>query len=348
MAVRAGYRLIDTAELYENEEIVGEGIRRSGVHRDSLFLSSKHGRWCDGEPPPAVAAAVPAEHRGIRGVYPTSRGTLGRGVCIGGAAAVRAALGASLRRLGVDYLDLYLLHWPLTTAGYALDDGRHAAVRLEAWRALVEMKREGLVRAIGVSNFSPRQLRPLIAVEAPAVLQIELHPLLQRAELRTFCAAHGIALQAYGNFRREVREHPFVAAAAARSRRPRRAVARARRPPRAAMDAAGGRRAHPALATPRANHREQACLRAGGGARARRRRDGAVGGDRREREFVRSARGVRGGCDRVRQRAFLFYSTHFERLRASSNGVRVPHRLPPSRSNRRTAPRDARKIGLIS
>ena len=217
-AVRAGYRLIDTAELYDNEEIVGEGIRRSGVHRDSLFLSSKHGRWCDGEPPPAVAAAVPAEHRGIRGVYPTSRGTLGRGVCIGGAAAVRAALGASLRRLGVDYLDLYLLHWPMTTAGYALDDGRHAAVRLEAWRALVEMKREGLVRAIGVSNFSPRQLRPLIAVEAPAVLQVELHPLLQRAELREFCAAHGIALQAYGNFRREVREHPFVAAAAAAAR----------------------------------------------------------------------------------------------------------------------------------
>ena len=76
-AVRAGYRLVDTAELYENEEIVGEGIRRSGVHRDSLFLSSKHGHWCDGEPPPAVAAAVPAEHRGVRGGGAGRRGGAG-------------------------------------------------------------------------------------------------------------------------------------------------------------------------------------------------------------------------------------------------------------------------------
>ena len=93
-ALRAGFTLIDTGELYGNEERIREGIFLSGMHRESLILSSKAGRWCEGELPPTVAARLPAEYRThaqqgsplLRGVYPTPRGTLGRGVCIGGAA----------------------------------------------------------------------------------------------------------------------------------------------------------------------------------------------------------------------------------------------------------------------
>ena len=211
-AIRAGYALLDTGELYGNEELVGRAVRRSGVHRESLWLSSKAGHWCTSPPPAALLSQLPAQYRHLGALYPTSRGTVARAVCVGGAAETRRALLASLRRLEVDYLDLYLLHWPLTDAAYELHDHAHAAVRLEAWRALVALKREGLVRAIGVSNFSPRQMEPLLAVETPAVLQLELHPLLQRRELRAFCAEHGILLQAYtGAYKPELREHPELA-----------------------------------------------------------------------------------------------------------------------------------------
>ena len=95
-----------------------------------------------------MARAVPAEYRAynLGGLYPTPHGTLGRGVCIGGAAETRQALNRSLSRLGVETLDLYLLHWPLTHAAYALDDPRHAQLRLDAWRELVRLRRLGLVR----------------------------------------------------------------------------------------------------------------------------------------------------------------------------------------------------------
>jgi diketogulonate reductase-like aldo/keto reductase len=106
-------------------------------------------------------------------------------------------------RLGLDSL-----HWPLTRAAYALDDARHAAVRRAAWAELVGLKREGLVEAIGVSNFSPRHVEALLDLETPAVLQVEMHLLLQRPELRAFCEAHEILLQAYGHHRPEVRQHP--------------------------------------------------------------------------------------------------------------------------------------------
>ncbi len=145
-ALRAGYRLLDMGELYENEEVVGRALRRSGLHRDTVFVSSKAGRWCTSEPPAELLAELPPHYRGLRGVYATSRGTLSRAVCVGGAQQTRDALLASLRRLGLTHLDLYLLHWPLSSAAYALDDGAHAAVRLEAWQALVELKREGKVR----------------------------------------------------------------------------------------------------------------------------------------------------------------------------------------------------------
>ena len=211
-AIRAGYALLDMGELYENEALVGRAVRRSGVHREALFLSSKVGHWCTSPPPAALLSQLPPQYRNLGALYPTSRGTVARAVCVGGAAETRLALLASLRRLEVSYLDLYLLHWPLTDAAYELHDPAHAAVRLDAWRALVELKREGLVRAIGVSNFSPRQMEPLLTIETPAVLQLELHPLLQRRELRAFCAEHGILLQAYtGAYKPELREHPELA-----------------------------------------------------------------------------------------------------------------------------------------
>jgi len=221
-ALRAGFTLIDTGELYGNEERIREGILLSGMHRESLILSSKAGRWCEGELPPTVAARLPAEYRShaqqgsplLRGVYPTPRGTLGRGVCIGGAAETRAALERTLARLGTEYVDLYLLHWPLTHAAYALDDARHAAVRLEAWRELVRLKRRGKIRAIGVSNFSPRQIDEIAPIEIPQLVQVELHLQLQRPELRAYCEARGILLQAYGHHRPELRAHPILALAA--------------------------------------------------------------------------------------------------------------------------------------
>ena len=211
-ALRQGYRLIDTGELYGNEEIVARGIAHSGVDPASILLSSKHGTWCEAPLPPEIAAAVPAEYRQHRlgGLYPTSRGTLGRGVCIGDADATRAAFHATLARLGVRKLGVYMLHWPLTHAAYELGDARHAAMRLSAWGALVELQRQGLVEAIGVSNFSPRQIAPLLKLGVPSVLQVELHLLLQRPELQAFCEANGILLQSYGHHRPELGEHGLL------------------------------------------------------------------------------------------------------------------------------------------
>ena len=176
------------------------------------MLSSKTGTWCAGDLPPDVAAAVPSEYRqhNIRGLYPTSRGTLGRAVCIGDASATRAAFRASIRRLGVPRLGLYLLHWPLTHAAYALDDERHAAARRSAWGGLAQLRREGLVDAIGVSNFSPRHVEELLKIEPPSVMQVEMHLLLQRPELRSFCERHRILLQSYGHHRPEMRQHNLL------------------------------------------------------------------------------------------------------------------------------------------
>ena len=107
------------------------------MHPGSLVLSSKAGTWCRGELPPQVAAAVPDDYRGrgLGGLYPIpSRGSLGRGVCIGDASSTHLAFNRTLQRLGVDRLDVYLLHWPLTHAAYALDDPSHSRMRLDAWR----------------------------------------------------------------------------------------------------------------------------------------------------------------------------------------------------------------------
>jgi 2,5-diketo-D-gluconate reductase A len=152
-ALRAGYRSIDTAKAYGNEEGVASAIRESGIPRDELFVTTK--LWND-------------DH--------------------GYDAALRAC-EASLARLGLEQLDLYLIHWPTP----ARDD------YAETWRALEKLAADGRARAIGVSNFQPAHLRRLAdeTGTVPAVNQIELHPYLQQAELRGVHGDLGIATEAW-------------------------------------------------------------------------------------------------------------------------------------------------------
>lgn len=152
-ALAAGYRLIDTASVYGNESGVGEGIRRSGVPREKICVTTK--LW-----------------NSDQGYDETLR-----------------ACEASLRRLQLDYADLYLIHWPMPRQDRYLD----------SWRALIALKNEGRVRSIGVSNFQiPHLQRLLDETDAiPSVNQIELHPLFQQRELRAFHARHGIATESW-------------------------------------------------------------------------------------------------------------------------------------------------------
>lgn len=153
-AIRNGYRLIDTAAAYMNERAVGEGIRNSGVPRNELFITTK--LW-------------PGQY----GYDEAMRGFDG-----------------SLSRLGLDYIDLYLLHWPVPTA---------FAATIDAYRAIDELRAEGRIRAIGVANFLPHHVRKLQAESGlvPAVNQIELNPFYTQP---TTCAANaerGIVTQAW-------------------------------------------------------------------------------------------------------------------------------------------------------
>lgn len=151
--IEIGYRSIDTAAIYGNERGVGEGIRRSGIARDELFITTK--LWIDAH---------------------------------GEEEAVRAA-EQSLERLGLEYVDLYLVHWPHSAAG------RHR----EAWRGLEAAKRAGLARRIGVSNFSPAQLADLVQLggEVPVVNQIELHPFHTRRLERAAHEVLGIVTESW-------------------------------------------------------------------------------------------------------------------------------------------------------
>jgi 2,5-diketo-D-gluconate reductase A len=152
-AISAGYRLIDTASLYRNEQGVGRAIASSGVPREELFVTTK--LWND-------------QH----GFEQTLR-----------------ALDESLVRLGMDYVDLYLIHWPVPR--------REAYV--ESWKALVELREQGLARSIGVSNFNPSHLERIVDETGvvPALNQVELHPLFQQRDLRAFHAARGIVTQSW-------------------------------------------------------------------------------------------------------------------------------------------------------
>ncbi|HKS49074.1 MAG TPA: aldo/keto reductase [Amycolatopsis sp.] len=153
LAIEAGYRSIDTAAAYQNEAGVGEAIRACGLPREQLFVTTK--LW-----------------NSDQGYDSTLR-----------------AFDTSLAKLGLDYLDLYLIHWPLPQRDKYVD----------TWRAFEKLHADGRIRAIGVSNFQIAHLERLSGETSvvPAVNQIELHPRLPQAELRTFHAEHGIATEAW-------------------------------------------------------------------------------------------------------------------------------------------------------
>lgn len=148
-AVAAGYRHIDTAHYYKNEKSVGEGIRQCGVPRSELFVTTKLWNYDHG--------------------YDNAL----------------AAFERSREALGLDYVDLYLIHWPGQNRTY-----------IETWRALEKLYAEKKVRAIGVSNFEPHHLEDLLAncTVAPMVNQVEMHPLFQQTAVRKFCSEHNIAV----------------------------------------------------------------------------------------------------------------------------------------------------------
>lgn len=166
-ALAAGYRLVDTARAYDNEVGVGRGLRGSGLPREELFVTTKV--WN-------------SDH---------------------GAERTVAACRASLDRLGLDHLDLYLIHWPSPKKDRYVD----------TWRALVSLQEEGLVRSIGVSNFTQAHIERIVAETgvAPVVNQVELHPRFPQAGLRAFHAEHGILTQAWSPLAQgELLAHPTV------------------------------------------------------------------------------------------------------------------------------------------
>jgi len=171
-ALKQGYRLIDTAQVYENEADVGAAIRESGVPREDIFIETKH--W-----------------RSSHGYERTMK-----------------AFKASCRKLGVDYVDLYIVHWPGAKTGWPLPRGHvsppdwtPAMRNTGTWRAMEDLYEAGKIRAIGVSNYSVRHLQELLKTcrIRPMVLQAEYHPRLVQKELLDFCRREGIAFQAYAS-----------------------------------------------------------------------------------------------------------------------------------------------------
>lgn len=150
-AIKIGYRHIDTAMMYDNEVEIGMAIRDSDEPREKIFLTTK--LWN-------------SDH---------------------GFEQTKAAFDASLERLGLEYVDLYLIHWPVQ------------GLRLDSWRALEELYKEGKCRSIGVSNYMERHLEELlkIAKVVPVVNQVEFHPYLYLKELQDYCMKKKILIQAY-------------------------------------------------------------------------------------------------------------------------------------------------------
>lgn len=150
-AINAGYKSIDTAKIYENEEGVGQAIKEAGVPREDLFITTK--------------------------VWNADQGY----------ESTLEAFETSLNKLGLDYLDLYLIHWPV--------EGKYK----DTWRALEKLYKDGKVKAIGVSNFQIHHLEDLMkdAEIKPMVNQVELHPLLTQVELRDFCKKNDIQIEAW-------------------------------------------------------------------------------------------------------------------------------------------------------
>ncbi len=153
-ALEVGYRHIDTAAIYKNEEGVGRAIAASGIPRDELFITTK--LWNDDQ-------GTDTAHR---------------------------AIDTSLKKLGLDYVDLYLIHWPTPKRDRYL----------ESWRALEQIQASGRTRSIGVSNFQPDHLERVVngSDTVPAVNQVELHPAFQQRELRAVHQQHGIHTESWG------------------------------------------------------------------------------------------------------------------------------------------------------
>lgn len=152
-ALGMGYRLVDTATNYRNEHGVGRGVARSGVPREEVVVTTK----------------LPGRHHGYEETL--------------------ASFEESRSRLGVEYVDLYLIHWPLPRVGRYVD----------SWRAMIKLREEGLVRSIGVSNFTVEHLERLEKETGvlPAVNQIELHPFFPQDELRAFHTAKGVLTESW-------------------------------------------------------------------------------------------------------------------------------------------------------
>ena len=151
-AIDSGYRLLDSAVNYQNETEVGEAVRRSGI-RDELIVTTK----------------LPGRDHGYKKTLASAAG--------------------SLERLGLDRIDLYLIHWPNPSVDQYVD----------SWRAMIELRERGTVRSIGVSNFTQQMLERLVDETGvvPAVNQVELHPYFPQAELRAFHEARGIRTESW-------------------------------------------------------------------------------------------------------------------------------------------------------
>jgi 2,5-diketo-D-gluconate reductase A len=171
-ALELGYRLVDTAVNYRNETGVGLGVTRSGVPREEVVVTTK----------------LPGRHHGYEETL--------------------ASFEESRRRLGLDYVDLYLIHWPLPRVDKYVD----------SWKAMIKLREDGLVRSIGVSNFTPQHIERLEKETCvlPSVNQIELHPLFPQEELRRFHAAKGVVVESWSPLGRGsgLLDDPGVVAAA--------------------------------------------------------------------------------------------------------------------------------------
>ena len=181
-AINAGYRHLDTAALYENEEEVGRAVRESGIPREQFFITSKL-------------------NRDFLGYDNTKR-----------------EFEKSIKKLGTDYLDLYLIHWPRPDYGTdGFDDWKE--LDRESWRAMEELMKAGRIRAIGVSNFLPHHLDNLLqtAEIVPAVNQLELHPGYLQKETVDYCREKNIAIEAWSPMgRARVLKDPLLSGLAAK------------------------------------------------------------------------------------------------------------------------------------
>jgi len=157
-ALGCGYRHVDTAYGYRNEASVTEGIRRAGLDRKDVFITSK--------------------------IWNNMRGY----------DKALVAFDKSMARLGIDYLDLYLIHWPANE----LYNPDWTELNLGTWKALTKLYKDGRIRAIGVSNFKPHHLRPLMETEVPPMVnQIEYHPGCLNPAFTGFCRENGVLIEAY-------------------------------------------------------------------------------------------------------------------------------------------------------